>query len=183
MAFDPVITGIVGALAGTALSNALSYWAGAAQFRREKHWEHRQFVREKLEELHQNIEEFKREHVLSMGVLRALILGNPDARVGAPKTGDLNVGGKLSKVRLLTNFYAPEIKDSVGAISDTLQEFTNFVEETIRLKGPAKSDPAPNEPATLIEHEIRVISKSIEVQCEALQTQLAMVAIRYSIRL
>jgi hypothetical protein len=123
------VLGIIGTLLGVAIAGWMNRIKDQDQFLREKGWKRQQLIREKLEEICKTIEEIETAHMELWS--KTLLYLNQGQRI------QLESSFPTPRLSMLINFYAPDLKEFLGLLTELIMMFAENVGKAIFL-GPGK---------------------------------------------
>jgi hypothetical protein len=148
------IIGVIVTLLGVVVGGGISILKDRVQFRREKDWQRRQLIREKLEEICQVVEDISQNYreIWSSVIIIDVYKVKEIYRTVIP----------FAKLSMLINFYAPSLKIYLPLLDDLKSLFNNSLTEIIMITDHGESSPKEIFGyLTLIHTEIQKVCKAM----------------------
>jgi hypothetical protein len=106
--------GLIGAFAGALIVGLSHYFSARSQFKWDRAWEQKTFVRSKLEDLFTAVGDLRDAYIdMYAGCVTRL----PHQRIDVPKEFP------VERLRMLVGFYAPEVRPFLPRLEEAKREF------------------------------------------------------------
>lgn len=151
--------GVIGALGGVMIADLLAHIRASTAFRREQMAEERKLVRDRLEELYQHLEDFKRLYSNAATRTQLRMAGKA---VEAEPQAQL----PLARIRMLVGLYLPESMQEMNSLETTCGRFSDVLADTL-FSPPTGIDKSADLPMRL--HRAY---EGVETSCNALLTSV-----------
>jgi hypothetical protein len=164
-----IIGAIIAAIAtllGVIISGVINYVVSKNQFNREKDWQRKQFVREKLETICQIIEEIDDWHRKLWSEALMFIQYGKKLEIGIKKI-------PTDRLSMLINFYAPALKPFLELISEEILSFGKALIIIINIDESGETKRQAIADLTITQESIRKICEAMTLASADLARKLA----------
>lgn len=155
------IIGVIGTLFGVAVGGGISILKDQAQFRREKDWQQKQLVRDKLEEICQILEQIKIYYRNRCVEAKAFM--------EYCQHMNIDIDEPYNRLSMLISFYAPELAEYLVLLSECKLLLIGELRGTFKVVESKEESPQSIiDSLTKIFTTILKVTSAMEIMCAVL---------------